>query len=142
VEQFFQDSKPSTKRITKQRRLILETLRATNTHPSADELYLMVKKRLPKISLGTVYRNLEVMSELGLIQCLEFAGRQKRFDGNPKPHYHFRCINCDRIFDLDESEVEIKCKLKNSNQFQVKEYRLEILGYCKDCQQKQEGVRA
>ena len=68
-------------RMTHQRRIILEELRNTRSHPTADEVYEIVRKRIPKISLGTVYRNLELLSESGVIQKLEIGGTQKRFDG-------------------------------------------------------------
>ena len=86
-------------RMTRQRNVILEELRKVDTHPSADEVYDMVRRRLPRISLGTVYRNLEILSQNGRIQKLEIGGTQKRFDGNPANHYHLRCIHCDRLAD-------------------------------------------
>ena len=89
--------KQSNLRMTRQREVILEELRKVNTHPSADEVYEMVRKRLPRISLGTVYRNLEILSESGDIQKLEPGCTLKRFDGNPSEHSHIRCIRCDRI---------------------------------------------
>jgi Fur family ferric uptake transcriptional regulator len=67
--------------MTRQRKVILEELRNVDTHPSADEIYEMVRKRLPHISLGTVYRNLEILSETGAIQKLELGCAQKKFDG-------------------------------------------------------------
>ena len=67
---------------TAQREAILEELRSVDTHPTADELYVMLRRRMPQISLGTVYRNLEQLSQLGVIQKLATTGKQKRFDGN------------------------------------------------------------
>ncbi|MBU0769673.1 MAG: transcriptional repressor, partial [Proteobacteria bacterium] len=72
--------------MTLQRKTILNILRQTNCHPSADELYELVRKQLPRISLGTVYRNLEVLAKTGLIQKLELGGTIKRFDWNPNKH--------------------------------------------------------
>ena len=72
-------------RMTRQRRVILEELRKVKTHPSADEIYEIVRKRLPRISLGTVYRNLEILSESGDIQKLEPGCSLKRFDGMRSP---------------------------------------------------------
>lgn len=73
-------------RMTRQRKIILEEVRKVNTHPSADEIYEMVRLRLPRISLGTVYRNLEILSELGKIQKLQLSGSLKRFDWNTNKH--------------------------------------------------------
>ncbi|MDQ7033204.1 MAG: transcriptional repressor [Desulfonauticus sp.] len=122
-------------RLTKQRKVILEVLKAVDTHPTADEVYEMVRKKLPRISLGTVYRNLQIMSEIGLIQKLELAGKQKRFDGNPDPHYHIRCIECDRVFDLPELDLHLG--LKEIAGFKVVGAHLEILGICPNCQKKE-----
>ncbi|WP_457572020.1 Fur family transcriptional regulator [Desulfovulcanus sp.] len=128
---------PKGKRLTRQRKVILEALRGVTTHPTADEVYDMVRKNLPKISLGTVYRNLEILSEMGLIQKLEIAGQQKRFDGNPEPHYHIRCIDCGRVCDVD-FELDIDIKQKTISGFLVQGYRVEFFGICPDCQA---GVR-
>ena len=68
--------------MTRQRPVILEELKNLTTHPTADELYSMVRRRLPRISLGTVYRNLEILSEMGLAQKLESAGAQRRYGGD------------------------------------------------------------
>lgn len=87
-------------RMTKQRSVILETLRGNPTHPTADEVYGMVRKIMPRISLGTVYRNLDLLAGSGEILRLERAGAQKRFDGNPCPHHHVRCEECGVIGDV------------------------------------------
>ena len=71
-------------RMTLQRKKIMEVVREGNSHPSADEIYKRVRSFLPRISLGTVYRNLEVLSKMGKIQKLELSGSLKRFDWNPK----------------------------------------------------------
>lgn len=126
-------------RMTRQRRVILETLRENNVHPSADEVYEMVRAQLPRISLGTVYRNLEILSELGKIQKLELSGSLMRFDGVPEKHYHIRCINCDRLDDaplqpLDHIEDQLQ-----STEYKVIGHRLEFMGLCPKCLEKAAG---
>jgi Fur family ferric uptake transcriptional regulator len=120
--------------MTRQRKIILEELRKVDTHPSADEVYEMVRKRLPRISLGTVYRNLEVLSKSGAIQKLEPGSSLKRFDGNPHEHYHIRCIQCDRVvdahFDIDLNFTNEDCKASN---FKIIGHKLEFLGLCSKC---------
>ena len=91
---------------TIQRQTICEELCKLTSHPTADELYDIVKKRMPQISLGTVYRNLEQLAECGVILKLETAGRQKRFDGNPAPHHHIRCKVCGAVRDLHHESFE------------------------------------
>ena len=83
-----------TIRLTTQRQIILEELSKVTTHPTASELYDMVRKRLPRIGLGTVYRNLELMAESGMILKIEVGGTQKRFDATTDEHYHIRCSRC------------------------------------------------
>ena len=86
-------AQPQT-RMTRQRAVILEELRKVKTHPTADELYSIVRERLPRISLGTVYRNLDFLADTGEIRRLEAAGTTKRFDGDISWHQHVRCIHC------------------------------------------------
>jgi Fur family ferric uptake transcriptional regulator len=85
--------------MTRQRKVIFEELLKQNDHPSADEIYQMVRRRIPRISLGTVYRNLEVLASMGKIQKLELSGALKRYDWNTNKHYHIRCVCCDRVDD-------------------------------------------
>ena len=78
----------------------LEELRKLKTHPTADELYQIVRQRLPRISLGTVYRNLLFLTESGQIAKLEIAGSTNRFDANMQPHQHVRCVCCGSVADI------------------------------------------
>ena len=68
--------------------IILETIKMTDSHPTADEIYERVRKRLPRISMGTIYRNLDVLASCGLIKRLDPGRTQMRFDGNTQEHYH------------------------------------------------------
>lgn len=120
--------------MTRQRQVILEVLREKNNHPSADELYERVRTRLPRISLGTVYRNLEVLCELGQIQKLELSGSLKRFDGTPHKHYHIRCLRCDRVDDAPVAPLNrIEDELYGATVFEIISHNLEFTGYCPDC---------
>lgn len=120
--------------MTRQRQVILEVLREKNNHPSADELYERVRTHLPRISLGTVYRNLEVLCELGQIQKLELSGSLKRFDGTPQKHYHIRCLRCDRVDDAPVAPLNrIEDELYGATVFEIISHNLEFTGYCPDC---------
>ena len=120
--------------MTRQRKVILEELQKVSTHPSADEIYEMVRKRLPRISLGTVYRNLEILSASGEIQKLELGCTQKRFDGVADDHYHIRCIHCDRVDDAPpEFDVAIHHELKGVTDYKIIGHRLEFIGICPAC---------
>ena len=123
--------------MTRQRKVILEELKKVKTHPSADEVYEIVRRRLPRISLGTVYRNLEILSQLGEIQRLELGGSLKRFDGNPKNHYHIRCLRCDCVDDVMVGPLNnIENKICELTDYEVIGHRLEFLGFCRRCSGK------
>ncbi len=121
-------------RLTKQRQIILEELQKTKSHPTADELYQVVRKRIPNISLGTVYRNLEILASCGLIKKLEIAGSQKRFDANMEDHQHVRCICCGRVDDLYCDSVNpLDCIAGTCCDYEILDYKLEFLGLCPEC---------
>lgn len=124
-------------RMTRQRKVILEELRRMDSHPSADEVYEAVRREIPRISLGTVYRNLEVLSELGEIQKLELGGTIKRFDWNPNKHYHIRCLQCGRVDDAPVAPLtKIEDELYGSTVYEIVGHRLEFLGLCPNCSEK------
>ena len=121
-------------RMTRQRRIILEELRKVDNHPSADEIYEIVRKRIPRISLGTVYRNLEILSELNQIKKLAISGNLKRFDGNIANHYHIRCLGCGRVDDVKIAPLkDIEQQLSGTTGFTITGHNLEFNGYCPDC---------
>ena len=127
-------SKERQLRMTRQRQGILEELRKPDSHPSADELFGRVRKQMPRISLGTVYRNLDILCELGEIQKLEFGGTLKRFDGDPGPHYHIRCVCCDRVDNAPVPPVEnIEARLCPATDYKIIGHRLEFIGLCPEC---------
>ena len=122
-------------RMTRQRQVIMEELRATDQHPSADDLHGRVKQKLPRISLGTVYRNLEILTELGEIQTIALAGSLKRFDGIPHNHYHMRCTHCDRLVDAPMEVIDsLERALQEKTEFRILDHQLEFTGICPDCQ--------
>lgn len=120
-------------RMTRQRTVILETLRATCTHPTADEMYSLVKKRLPNISLGTVYRNLDFLAANNDILKLEAGGSTRRFDGMTKPHSHIRCIRCGRVADVQGTIPIPNTDSVMAEGFDVLSARVEYDGLCVMC---------
>jgi len=122
------------RRNTRQRQVILEELQKLTSHPTAAELYKIVCKRLPKISLGTVYRNLELLAQNNIIQKLDISGSEVRFDCNPDQHYHVRCVHCGRVDDLHDIPADlIGHRLKESNGWKILGYRLDFIGICPEC---------
>lgn len=122
-----------------QRQIILEELRREKNHPSAQEIYDRVRQRLPKISLGTVYRNLEQMAASGLIQKLEAVGGQRRFDGDLEEHYHVRCLYCGRI---EDASLPMLSRLNQTfgkmSEYTILGHRLEFFGICPRCREAAE----
>lgn len=124
--------------MTEQRQIILEELQRVTSHPSADELYEMVRRRLPKISLGTVYRNLELLAEQGRIVRLDPAGGARRFDGDVSDHCHVRCLACGAVADAGPSpEVPSGAVAALPPGFQITGSRFEFVGYCPACRPDQ-----
>lgn len=121
-------------RMTNQRNVILEEIQKVNTHPTADEVYEIVRRRLPKISLGTVYRNLEILSACGLIQKIGPISSQMRFDGITKKHYHLRCINCGRVEDAPTIPMEnLENVIREKSDYSILDHKLEFIGICPQC---------
>ncbi len=123
---------------TAQRDAILTELRSVSCHPTADELYTMLRVKLPQISLGTVYRNLEQMSQVGMIRKLETAGKQKRFDGDVSNHHHMRCSVCGAVVDIDcprlkNVDRELAAVLE---ELDCSSFSLELSGVCRNCRNK------
>lgn len=123
-----------THRTTRQRQVILGELKKLTCHPTAMELYEIVRQVLPRVSLGTVYRNLEFLARDGTIQKLETGGKESRFDGTPDRHSHVRCLVCGRVDDAHhEPEDLAEDSLTHLNGYEILGHRLEYFGYCPEC---------
>ena len=122
-------------RKTKQREAILKVLRGTTSHPAADWIYNEVRKEIPNISLGTVYRNLKLLRGCGEILEIDSGSASSRFNGNPANHYHFRCEKCRRVFDIEEPvDEKINERIARKTGFKISHHWLEFRGLCKECQ--------
>jgi Fur family transcriptional regulator, ferric uptake regulator len=121
-------------RNTKQRQVILEELQKLTLHPTAVGLYRIVSRRLPKISLGTVYRNLDMLTKAGIIQKLEFGSEEARFDGNPARHNHVRCVKCGRVDDIHGPPLDLLGgREEDFHGYRVLGHRIEFFGVCPQC---------
>lgn len=122
-------------RLTKQKKVILDVLRSTKSHPTADWIYEQAKKELPNISLGTIYRNLNVLKDMGEILELNYGSSQSHFDGNPENHYHFVCEDCGKVYDIEiPLNEDINTQAYKETGFLIKGHRLEFYGTCNVCQ--------
>jgi len=123
--------------MTKQRRAILDELRRERHHPTASELYSRLRNRLPRISLGTVYRNLAVLSREGVVRRIESPGEETRFDGSDEEHDHIRCVSCGRVDDVLGTPAALdEGRLPELAGYEVLGHRLEFFGVCPECRDK------
>ena len=120
-------------RLTAPRRLILAVVRETDSHPTAEWVHAAVRRRLPRVSLATVYRNLRRLADQGLLGEIP-EGPSVRFDARVDRHHHFTCTGCSRIFDLAERvDARLDARLSARTGFRVSHHRIEFYGLCAGC---------
>lgn len=120
--------------LTAQRTAVFDYLSSVDHHPSAEDVFFAVKKKLPRISLATVYKNLEALVKHQAVSKLSYGDASARYDIRTDHHYHARCLGCGKLWDLDAKNGSDWLKqVKPQAGFEVKDYRLEVLGYCRDC---------
>jgi uncharacterized protein (TIGR02757 family) len=128
--------------MTKQRRLILEALSGTCAHPTADEIFRVVRKRIPRISLGTVYRNLELLVNQGEIIEIQSHGGPKRYDHSTCRHYHVRCTVCGRMDDITLKPFRtLEKTMTDVSGYNITGYNLEFTGVCPECSGRRKGSK-
>lgn len=124
----------TTHRYSKQRECILEVLRGTTTHPTANWVYDNVRQEIPNISLGTVYRNLSVLCEDGMVIKLDVGDGTERYDANSKPHYHLYCKTCGCVCDLYmQYEERLDKRAEEENDCRIDYHNLLFCGVCAEC---------
>ena len=123
------------RKASRQRERILQLLRSTGAHPTADWVYEELKREFPSLSMGTVYRNLKVLLEQGLIQRIDFGSTFDRFDAKVGPHHHFICEGCGAIVDLEMPVDEtLNSRVSSETPYVVRRHRIEFYGLCDRCQ--------
>ncbi|HDF0887845.1 TPA: peroxide-responsive transcriptional repressor PerR [Staphylococcus aureus] len=124
-------------RITPQRQAILRYLISSHTHPTADEIYQALSPDFPNISVATIYNNLRVFKDIGIVKELTYGDSSSRFDFNTHNHYHIICEQCGKIVDFQYPQLnEIEILAQHMTDFDVTHHRMEIYGVCKECQDK------
>ena len=123
---------------SKKRDAILNCIRSTRCHPTADWVYQQLKPEIPDLSLGTVYRNLAMFREEGMIQSLGTVHGMERYDGNTAPHTHYICTTCGQVIDLENVElptalVESAAEAAGGS---ITTYQLLFNGKCRSCSEK------
>ena len=121
-------------RMTRQRREIMRAVEKSRCHLTADEVYKIVRRRMPRISLGTVYRNLDALAELGLLKKVEFCSCQRRYETNDEPHFHLICEKCGCVSDLPADGLDnLEEMVGTENGYTINGYKLEFYGLCPEC---------
>lgn len=124
----------SSRRNTKQKRIIFDELSKTKAHPDADALFRMVRRRLPNISMGTIYRNINLLRDEGKILELNCGRYSSHYDADIRNHYHFFCLDCRNIFDLDEPLLRtLDSRVSKGSGMCVEYHRIDFYGYCRNC---------
>lgn len=119
--------------------MILQVIQNAHNHPTADEVYERVRKEMPNVSLGTVYRNLDILEKDGRIKMLS-RGPQRRYDGAPDTHYHLRCTMCGKVEDAPVEHLrDINGQVQAASDYKITGHTLEFEGVCPDCQRKIEN---
>ena len=127
------------RRFSRQRQMVLDVVKNRTKHPTADKVYEILKKDHPEISLGTVYRNLNLLSEMGEISRVETRSVKDHFDGNQHPHAHFVCRKCGGVVDLNLDISQLLQSAKGvEGSFQVEDCKVLVQGVCEDCLKKEE----
>jgi Fur family ferric uptake transcriptional regulator len=123
-------------RQSRQRDVVLEVVRSTMDHPTAAWVYRQARRRLPGISLATVYRNLKQLGDQGLVREIHAGAHPARFDGNTGRHYHIRCLGCGRLNDLPVSvDARIEEQAGRAMSYRVLGHHVEVVGLCPLCQE-------
>jgi len=126
--------KKSGVRITPQRHAVIEYLLTSKSHPTADEIYKALEPKFPSMSVATVYNNLRILKELGLIRELTYGDDSSRFDSNITDHYHIICEDCGKIVDFHYPTLdEIESLAEKVSGFNISHHRMELYGKCEDC---------
>lgn len=119
---------------SKQREAIKEFLASTTSHPTADTVYMHVKEEFPNISLGTVYRNLNLLADIGETIKITAPDGGDRFDAKTYPHYHFYCKSCGRIFDMEFDQMDVINRLASQSfDGTIESHSTLFYGICAGC---------
>lgn len=124
---------------SRQRELIKREVKKDKVHPTADMVYASLKESNPTLSLGTVYRNLNLLSELGEIRKIPMPNSRDRFDGDVSEHYHVICKECGRVFDVSlERLKDLDEEIERQSGFEVTSHELIVTGLCPECKNNKE----
>jgi Fur family transcriptional regulator, peroxide stress response regulator len=123
--------------VTHQRQVLYEVLKTMHGHPSPEDVYVRVKRKIPSVSLATVYKNLHLFIESGIFREVSMHHGSLRVETNHKPHHHLVCTSCKSISDIEADALGLATKSgRLPGGFMAQRYAVDVLGLCAACQQK------
>ena len=147
VERFAQYCRSHGLSMTQQRLAIFEALASSREHPSAEQLHKAVQRRIPALSLATVYKNLEALKAIGAVADVNPLHEQGRYEaalpgaGAGRPHHHLVCVSCKKVRDLHDAELD-RLRVRDAQGFDIRAVRVQAEGLCPDCQARSVRPRA
>ncbi|MBQ8895680.1 MAG: transcriptional repressor [Clostridia bacterium] len=122
-------------RQTKQKAVILSAVQGTKTHPTAEQVYEMIRDEMPNVSLGTVYRNLNRLAEIGTIRRISVINSPDKFDGDLTPHHHISCTQCGKFCDFFDAEYNESLDrfIEAKTSFRIAKHETVFYGVCPEC---------
>jgi len=147
VERFAQYCRSHGLSMTQQRLAIFEALASSREHPSAEQLHKAVQRRIPALSLATVYKNLEALKAIGAVADVNPLHEQGRYEaalpgaGAGRPHHHLVCVSCKKVRDLHDADLD-RLRLRDAQGFDIRAVRVQAEGLCPDCQARSVRPRA
>ncbi|MEK8216249.1 MULTISPECIES: Fur family transcriptional regulator [unclassified Paenibacillus] len=137
VQHALEQLKTTGVRITPQRHAILTYLMEALNHPTADDIYRALEPQFPSMSVATVYNNLKMFMEAGMVRELTYGDNSSRFDANVSDHYHVICQVCGKIEDFSYASLhEVEQAAERATEFKIHGLRMELYGVCKCCSDK------
>ncbi|CEM61644.1 transcriptional repressor [Treponema phagedenis] len=128
---------------SKQRQALLSLLRFSKNHPTAAWLYDELRRKIPDISQGTVYRNLNVLVEQKLVRVINSGSKAARFDADMSPHYHVICTCCGKVQDITlPPDMQKNAQAEAISGYKIENHNLDFFGICPDCQESQEKIQS
>ncbi|TMA92717.1 MAG: transcriptional repressor [Deltaproteobacteria bacterium] len=147
VERFAQYCRSHGLSMTQQRLAIFEALASSREHPSAEQLHKAVQRRIPALSLATVYKNLEALKAIGAVADVNPLHEQGRYEaalpgaGAGRPHHHLVCVSCKKVRDLHDADLD-RLRVRDAQGFDIRAVRVQAEGLCPDCQARSVRPRA
>ena len=124
--------------LTSQRRAILDALRQSKGHPSAEDVYLVVKRKNPRVALGTVYQALSVFEEIGVVGSKHWSESPTRYDLNVDPHLDIRCVECGKVSEVPGVGIgDLEASIRESTPYEVTNASIVVEGICPECREKE-----